>query len=138
MAIQSTTNINSDFFKGIYKEVWRREIPNGLTEAETDFIEEIAHLSKPGQVLDVMCGYGRHALALSRRGHNVTAIDNSKEYISEIEITAQEEKLPLITIQQDISQTTFSGPYDLVLCMGNSFARTYSLSWISRTTIPKG
>ena len=122
MAIQSTTNINSDFFKGIYKEVWRREIPNGLTEAETDFIEEIAHLSKPGQVLDVMCGYGRHALALSRRGHNVTAIDNSKEYISEIEITAQEEKLPLITIQQDISQTTFSGPYDLVLCMGNSFA----------------
>jgi hypothetical protein len=46
MAIQSTTNINSDFFKGIYKEVWRREIPNGLTEAETDFIEEIAHLSK--------------------------------------------------------------------------------------------
>src|SRR5688572_18950024 len=122
MAIQSTSNINSDFFKGIYKEVWRREIPNGLTEAETDFIEEIAHLTKKSQVLDIMCGYGRHALELSRRGYNVTAIDNSKEYIEEIEMTAQEEKLPLIVIQEDVSKAGFSGQYDAVLCMGNSFA----------------
>jgi len=122
MAIQSTTNINSDFFKGIYKEVWRREIPNGLTEAETAFIEDIAHLDKPSQVLDIMCGYGRHALELGRRGHLVTAIDNSKEYIAELEVTAQEAKLPIIAIQEDISQSDFSGQYDAVLCMGNSFA----------------
>ena len=122
MAIQSTTNINSDFFKGIYKEVWRREIPDGLTEAETDFIEDIAHLNKPGRVLDLMCGYGRHALALSRRGHDVTAIDNSKEYISEIETIAREEELSLIATQEDISQATFSDQYDVVVCMGNSFA----------------
>ena len=112
MAIQSTTNINSDFFKGLYKEVWRKEIPNGLTEAETDFIEEIALLNEPGRVLDIMCGYGRHALELSRRGHNVTAIDNSKDYISEIEAAAQNEKLSLIAIQEDISKAEFSGQYN--------------------------
>ncbi len=122
MAIQSTTNINSDFFKGIYKEVWRREIPNGLTEAETDFIEEIAHLNEPAHVLDIMCGYGRHALELSRRGHKVTAIDNSKEYIAQIEMIAQEEKLPVIAIHDDVSQSDFLGQYGAVLCMGNSFA----------------
>jgi hypothetical protein len=33
MSFQSTENINSDFFKGIYKDVWRKEIPAGLTEA---------------------------------------------------------------------------------------------------------
>jgi 2-polyprenyl-3-methyl-5-hydroxy-6-metoxy-1,4-benzoquinol methylase len=77
MSFQSTENINSDFFKGIYKDVWRKEIPAGLTEAEADFIEEIAHLNNQDNILDITCGYGRHTLELARRGYNVTPVDNS-------------------------------------------------------------
>jgi 2-polyprenyl-3-methyl-5-hydroxy-6-metoxy-1,4-benzoquinol methylase len=122
MSVQPTENINSDFFKGIYKDVWRKEIPSGLTEAEADFIEEIAHLKKQDNILDIMCGYGRHSLELARRGYNVTAVDNSKEYIAEIETIASNEKLSVNAIQEDVSEVKFSGQYNTVICMGNSFA----------------
>lgn len=122
MSTQLSQNINSSFFQGLYKEVWRKEIPNGLTEAEVDFIEEIAELKKGNTVLDLMCGYGRHTLELARRGCNVTGIDNSQEYISEIEAIAGEERLSVIALQRDISSTTLSGQYDAVINMGNSFA----------------
>lgn len=122
MSNQSSQNINSNFFQGLYKEVWRKEIPNGLTEAEVDFIEEIANLKKGNTVLDLMCGYGRHTLELARRGYGVTAIDNSEEYIAEIETFAVDEKLPIITLQGDISSIKFTGTYDAVINMGNSFS----------------
>jgi cyclopropane fatty-acyl-phospholipid synthase-like methyltransferase len=122
MSNQLTPNINSEFFKGLYKEVWRKEIPNGLTEAEVDFIEEIGQLQTGNYVLDLMCGYGRHALELARRGYNVTAIDNAKEYISEIVEVTQKEKLAINAILGDVSQISLTERYDMVLNMGNSFA----------------
>ena len=122
MSNQSSQNINSNFFQGLYKEIWRKEIPNGLTEAEVDFIEEIAKLKKGSTVLDLMCGYGRHTLELARRGYGVTAIDNSEEYITEIENFATDEKLSIITLQGDISSIKFPGTYDAVINMGNSFS----------------
>src|SRR6187200_2720229 len=108
MAIQSIQNINSDFFRGIYREVWRNEIPNGLTEAEVDFIVEVANLKKQDAVLDIMCGYGRHALELAKRGYKVTALDNSKEYIDEIEILADKENLSVDAKLEDVSLAKFS------------------------------
>ena len=122
MASESPRNINNDFFKGIYKEVWRKEEPKGLAEAEADFIEEIASLKKHDSVLDIMCGYGRHALELARRGYNLTAIDNSQDYIDEINILSKKENLSIDAKQEDVSQANFPKKYNAVICMGNSFA----------------
>ena len=48
---------------------------------------------QPGsKVLDLMCGYGRHAIALAKKGIEVTAIDNLEEYINEIKDTAEKEQ----------------------------------------------
>ena len=118
----SSQNINSSFFQGIYKEVWRREIPNGLTEAEVDFIEEIGKLEKNSQVLDLMCGYGRHAIELAKRGYNVTALDNSRDYITEIQAVADQQNLSIHAREEDIAEAEINGTYDVVLNMGNSFA----------------
>ena len=122
MSNQLTPNINSEFFKGLYKEVWRKEIPNGLTEAEVDFIEEIGQLKTGSHILDLMCGYGRHALELARRGYTVTAIDNSKEYISEIIKLSKKEDLAVTALAGDVSEISIADRYDMVLNMGNSFA----------------
>ena len=122
MASDPTHNINNDFFKGIYKEVWRKEEPKGLTEAEVDFIEEVASLKKHDSVLDIMCGYGRHALELARRGYLLTAIDNSEAYIDEIKMLSKKENLSIDAKQEDVSQANFPKKYNAVICMGNSFA----------------
>lgn len=116
------TNINNVFFKGAYKEAWRHLIPEGLTEAETDFIIDIGALSKQGKVLDLMCGYGRHALELGRRGIPVTAVDNLEAYVGEINLQAGKEGYPVCAVEADVLTYRPTEKYDAVICMGNSFA----------------
>lgn len=115
-------NINNRFYDGIYKEIWRKLIPNGLTEAEVDFIEDVCNLDKKSKVLDLMCGYGRHALELGRRGHKVTALDNSADYVAEIKNKAEEDGLDVESQVADVAETRFAGNFDAAICMGNSFA----------------
>lgn len=118
----SSPNINNTFFEGSYKHAWKGIIPAGLTEAEVDFIQEIASLKNGGKVLDIMCGYGRHALELGRRGTKVVAIDNLQPYIDEIESKAAEQNLPVKAMQQDVLFAKLDDVYDAAICMGNSFA----------------
>jgi len=116
----STNNVNSLFFDGHYKNVWRSFIPDELTRRELDFIIQYFNLSPGNKVLDIMCGYGRHAIGLSRRGFDVTAVDNLSDYINDIQKTATEENLLVNHIQSDILAYTPSEKYDLAICMGNS------------------
>jgi len=117
-----SSNINDNFFDGAYKEIWRKLIPPGLSEIECDFVEDIAQLKKGDAVLDIMCGYGRHALELARRGYAVTAVDNSVGYIKEIENTAVAEALVIEAIAEGALAVPLQKVYKAVLCMGNSFA----------------
>jgi SAM-dependent methyltransferase len=115
-------NINNVFFEGLYKDVWRKLIPAGLSEVEVDFMQEVGSLKEGDKVLDLMCGYGRHALELGRRGLKVTAIDNLPDYIEEISSIVQKEGLPVETLVADTLDAPLTGTYDLAVCMGNSFA----------------
>ncbi|MEJ7912944.1 MAG: class I SAM-dependent methyltransferase [Chitinophagaceae bacterium] len=115
-------NINDGFFNSVYKEVWRKLIPEGLSTAETDFIESVANLKNNDRVLDTMCGYGRHTLDLARRGYRVTAVDNLPEYIAEISQLASTEDLPVEGICSSLQQLQLQQDYDAIICMGNSFA----------------
>lgn len=120
--MNSHDNINDLFYKGFYKDVWRKLVPVGLTEAETDFIEEIGGLQKDNLVLDIMCGYGRHALLLGQRGYIVTAVDNLEEYTSEINHKSGEQQLEVEGVCSRILDLKLYKTYDAVICMGNSFA----------------
>lgn len=115
-------NINDSFFNGHYKEVWRKLIPPGLSEAECTFIEDVANLRKEDAVLDLMCGYGRHALELGRRGYQVTAIDNLQAYTDEINAIAKTENLPVKAVTSSALEASLEQTYRAAICMGNSFA----------------
>ncbi len=76
---------------------------------------------QPGsQVLDLMCGYGRHALALGRKGIQVLAVDNLPAYIDEVKTSAVAERLPVTAICTDVLYFHSGREFDLALCMGNS------------------
>lgn len=121
--MQATTeNVNSTFFKGLYKEVWRKLINPGLTKAEGEFIFEIAQLAPGSKVLDLMCGYGRHAVELARKGCHVTAIDNLPDYINDIEKEISDEHLHVNALVGDVLQLDAGDVFDAAICMGNSIA----------------
>ena len=115
-------NINNNFFDGYYKDIWRALIPEALTKAEVDYLVQEAGLKPGSKVLDLMCGYGRHALSLARQGINVTAVDNLDDYINEIKEIAGKEDLPVKALHEDVMQFQAEDKYDLIICMGNSMS----------------
>ena len=139
-----SSNINDSFFNKTYQDVWRKLIPVGVSEAECDFIEDVARLQKGDAVLDLMCGYGRHALELARRGYAVTAVDNSVDYIDEIKSAGTAESLPIEAFAESALTVNLHKQYKAVVCMGNSFAfferkeAVALLQKISRHLLPGG
>jgi len=117
-----TQNINSIFFDGYYKEIWRSLIPEGLTKAEVDFVVDTAGLKPGSKVLDLMCGYGRHSLAMARKGINVTAVDNLGDYVNEVKEIASKEQLLVSCIQADVLEYEPGEMFDLVICLGNNLS----------------
>ena len=113
-------NINDSYFDGYYKEMWRTIIPEELTVREVDFIVPYFNLQPGNTVLDLMCGYGRHAIALAKKNIGVTAVDNLDSYIKEIKQVAQKEKLTINAVRSGAIEFKTDDTFDLVLCMGNS------------------
>jgi len=113
-------NVNNTYFNGYYKEIWRSYIPAELTVKETDFMMRHFNLKPESKVLDIMCGYGRHAIVLAEKGINVTAVDNLREYIDELTETARNKNLPIQALEADVIGYQAGKPFDLAICMGNS------------------
>lgn len=113
-------NINDTYFDGFYKDIWRTIIPAELTVKEVDFMLPYFKLNQGSKVLDLMCGYGRHALALAQKGIAVTAVDNLAAYINEVEQKATKEALPVKAIRADVVNFKTAEEFDLAICMGNS------------------
>ena len=114
------SNINDTYFDGYYKDLWRIIIPEELTVKEVDFMLPFFNLQPGNKILDLMCGYGRHAIALAKKGMTVTAVDNLHDYINEIRQVADKESLDLIAILADVATYEPTDKFDLTICMGNS------------------
>lgn len=114
------SNINDSFFDGQYKDIWKFMIPAQLTDKEVEFMIPYFNLKEGSKVLDLMCGYGRHAIALAKKGMDVMAVDNLADYIDEVKATTASENLNINAIQSDVLSFSTDERFDLVLCMGNS------------------
>lgn len=114
------SNINDTYFDGYYKEIWKTIIPDELTVKEVDFMVPYFNLQPGSKVLDLMCGYGRHTIALAKKGMQVTAVDNLGDYTDEIKETSAKENLSVKVLQADVTTYTADAVFDLVICMGNS------------------
>jgi len=52
-----------------------------LTQQQVFFLLKELRLRKGAEILDLACGYGRHAIALAKRGYHVTGLDFSRQCI---------------------------------------------------------
>ncbi len=110
-----------DFFHGITCEIWEHAIPTEVTKQEVDFLLSELNLQSGQNILDIPCGFGRHAIELSRKGFNVTGIDISETFIRGLNEKIISEKLSISAIQADILVVQFDKKFSAALCLGNSF-----------------
>jgi SAM-dependent methyltransferase len=75
------------FFDDDYLRIYRPTFTPERTNAEVDFIEQVLGAPRGAAMLDLACGFGRHAIRLAKRGYLVTGVDFSPRYL---EIAAED------------------------------------------------
>ncbi len=76
------------------------------------------------RILDIACGSGRHAVALTKQGHEVYAFDSSKAMIEfAVELAILESVHVSLGVADMLElEEKYSGPFDLIISLGNSLA----------------
>ncbi len=69
------------FFDDDYLKIYRPQFLPERTAAETRFIAESLALPAAGEVLDLACGFGRHAIGMAALGYRVTGVDFNPRYL---------------------------------------------------------
>jgi SAM-dependent methyltransferase len=110
--------------KRFFEESWPK-ISQGFeseAEAESEIAWILSHVRPPaaGRVLDAPCGFGRHSLALARRGFQVTGVDLSETELGRARERARAAGITLTLIQQDMRDMDFAGEFDLALNLFSS------------------
>ncbi|MBN1584613.1 MAG: class I SAM-dependent methyltransferase [Anaerolineae bacterium] len=104
-----------------YKKIWSLDIQDMSwvehTAREVDFVECVLALPGQGQILDLACGFGRHALELARRGYAVVGVDITEAYITQAQQRARAHGLDNRTefICADVRDVSFHNAFDVVL-----------------------
>jgi len=94
--------------------------PPGQTRREVDFVLRSLGLPRAARILDVACGYGRHAAELSRRGFRVVGVDLSRPMLDEARRRFRE-GTRLRFLHGDMRQLDFAAEFDAVICFFTSF-----------------
>ena len=104
----------------------------------------LAHCPDGGDLLDVACGFGRHALALAQAGYHVVGVDRSKTLLAEARRRAGEGRWPEL-VQADYRELPFAdASFDAAINLFTSLGYfgdeedTGALAEIARVLRPDG
>ena len=81
---------------------------------EVEFIRK--HIPKNGTILDMGCGTGRHAIALAKKGHQVTAVDNASVLFEKAR-NDNKDIGNLDFVNGDVRYLKEKDKYDAVICL---------------------
>jgi 2-polyprenyl-3-methyl-5-hydroxy-6-metoxy-1,4-benzoquinol methylase len=90
-------------------------------EVHIILILENVEIKSGAKILDMACGAGRHALILTRKGFNVTAVDLSENLIAIAEQSARNENLKINFVESDIRKFETNDKFNLVINLFTSF-----------------
>ncbi|HEX7507955.1 MAG TPA: class I SAM-dependent methyltransferase [Polyangia bacterium] len=112
------------WYEEVFDEDFLRTLPfmtPAQTEREVNFIREALSPPTGGEVLDVGCGYGRHALELAQQGLRLTGLDLSLPMLIRAADHAQKRGLAVNFVHADMREMTYNGQFDAAYCVLSSF-----------------
>lgn len=113
-----------EWFRGFFDETYlaadRPTLTARRTRAEVDFAERVLGLRPGARVLDVPCGFGRHAAELARRGYRAVGVDLSPLMLREAR-RAHRENGRLRFVRADMRRLAYRAEFDALICLYTSF-----------------
>ncbi len=109
------------FFDDDYLRIYRAMLSPEATAREVSFIESALQPPPGGEVLDLACGYGRHAIGLARRGYRVTGVDFNPRYLETAEGDARAAGAAVRWVAADMRSLPFRRSFDAAYSFFTSF-----------------
>ena len=112
------------WFEEVFDEDYLRTLPfmrADQTLREVEFISNALTAAPGSEILDVGCGYGRHAIELVQRGFNVTGLDLSLPLLIRAADEAQRRSLSVNFVHADMREMAFEKQFDGAYSMLTSF-----------------
>ncbi|MEO6951104.1 MAG: class I SAM-dependent methyltransferase [Polyangia bacterium] len=112
------------WFEEIFDDDYLRTLPflsAKQTEREAAFVAESLELKPGSTLLDVGCGYGRHAMELAGRGNLVTGIDLSLPLLIRAADAARRIGVAVNFVHGDMREMTFDAEFDGAYSLFTSF-----------------
>ena len=135
------------WFEEIFDDDYLRTLPYlsaKQTEREAAFIAESLELPAGGSVLDLGCGYGRHAMELAARGYHLVGLDLSTPLLVRGGEEAHRRGLTINFVRGDMRELDFDAQFDGAYCLFSTFGyfddetNKKALSNIARALRPGG
>jgi SAM-dependent methyltransferase len=112
------------WFVDLFDEDYLRTLPfltPQATQAEAEFVIDAMSLQPGAQVLDLGCGYGRHAMELAARGYHVVGLDLSTPLLIRGGEEAQRRGLQINFVRGDMRELDFEAQFDGAYCLFSTF-----------------
>jgi SAM-dependent methyltransferase len=112
------------WFVDLFDEDYLRTLPfltPQATQAEAEFVIDAMGLTPGAQVLDVGCGYGRHAMELAARGFHVVGLDMSTPLLVRGAEEANRRGLTINFVHRDMRELDFEAQFDGAYCLFSTF-----------------
>jgi len=112
------------WFEEVFDEDYLRTLPfmrPDQTLREVEFISDALRIAPGSEVLDIACGYGRHAIELVQRGYNVTGLDLSLPLLLRAADESKRRALSVNFVHADMREMAFEKQFDGAYSMLTSF-----------------
>ena len=113
-----------DWFKEVFNEEFLRTVPRDVerfTEREGRFIHSSLSLQSGSRVLDLACGFGRHAVVLTQRNLEIVGLDLSMALLQRALQEAQRRNLSIKFVHGDMRSMNFNAIFDGCYLWQSSF-----------------
>ncbi|WP_457752903.1 class I SAM-dependent methyltransferase [Thermococcus sp.] len=116
-----TFNIEEVFNVDDYMYFYSEKLTEERTKREVEFLVKVLELAEPRRILDLACGFGRHAIKLAELGHEVVGVDIMEGFLEIARKTAEERGVNVKFMKGDMRKLNFRNEFDIVLLLFTSF-----------------
>jgi len=104
-----------------YLYFYSESLTDERTDAEITALVNLLELQAPVRILDLACGYGRHANRLAALGHQMTGVDLMPGFLEIARMNAAARGVQVDYRQGDMRQINFVEEFDRVMILFSAF-----------------